>query len=101
MAGARAPSVSLAPKTPFPFPFKRLPRRLDQLWGFRFELKYFAQHEKNDSNNVMLLARAHKYLAKHGKLNQQSQTSVSFYFFNRYKLMGANLKLRDKFYFTY
>ena len=26
--GARAPHVSLAPKTPFPFPFKRLPRRL-------------------------------------------------------------------------
>ena len=26
--GARAPRVSLAPKTPFPFPFKRLPRRL-------------------------------------------------------------------------
>ena len=24
----RAPRVSLAPKTPFPFPFKRLPRRL-------------------------------------------------------------------------
>ena len=26
--GARAPPVSLAPKTPFTFPFKRLPRRL-------------------------------------------------------------------------
>ena len=25
---SRAPGVSLAPKTPFPFPFKRLPRRL-------------------------------------------------------------------------
>ena len=25
---SRAPRVSLAPKTPFPFPFKRLPRRL-------------------------------------------------------------------------
>ena len=24
----RLPRVSLAPKTPFPFPFKRLPRRL-------------------------------------------------------------------------
>ena len=29
--GARTPRVSLAPKTPFPFPFKRLPRRL--AWG--------------------------------------------------------------------
>ena len=28
--GARAPRVSLAPKTPFPFPFKRLPRRLEE-----------------------------------------------------------------------
>ena len=28
---SRAPRVSLAPKTPFPFPFKRLPRRL--FWG--------------------------------------------------------------------
>ena len=26
--GGRAPRVSLAPKTPFPLPFKRLPRRL-------------------------------------------------------------------------
>ena len=26
--GARTPRVSLAPKTPFPFPFKRLPHRL-------------------------------------------------------------------------
>ena len=26
-----APRVSLAPKTPFPFPFKRLPRRLQAL----------------------------------------------------------------------
>ena len=26
--GKRASRVSLAPKTPFPFPFKRLPRRL-------------------------------------------------------------------------
>ena len=26
--GVRAPRVSLAPKTLFPFPFKRLPRRL-------------------------------------------------------------------------
>ena len=26
--GGRAPRLSLAPKTPFPFPFKRLPRRL-------------------------------------------------------------------------
>ena len=25
---SRAPRVFLAPKTPFPFPFKRLPRRL-------------------------------------------------------------------------
>ena len=25
---SRAPRISLAPKTPFPFPFKRLPRRL-------------------------------------------------------------------------
>ena len=27
---SRAPCVSLAPKTPFPFPFKRLPRRLGE-----------------------------------------------------------------------
>ena len=27
---SRAPRVSLAPKTPFPFPFKRLPRRLGE-----------------------------------------------------------------------
>ena len=27
---SRAPRVSLAPKTAFPFPFIRLPRRLDQ-----------------------------------------------------------------------
>ena len=42
----------------------------------------------------MLLARAHKYLAKHGKLNQHSQTSVSFYFFNRYELMGGELEVK-------
>ena len=37
---SRAPRVSLAPKTPFPFPFKRLPRRLEWqrkiLWGYLF-----------------------------------------------------------------
>ena len=27
-SSSRAPRISLAPKTPFPFPFKRLPRRL-------------------------------------------------------------------------
>ena len=27
-SSSRTPRVSLAPKTPFPFPFKRLPRRL-------------------------------------------------------------------------
>ena len=29
-SSSRAPRVSLAPKTPFPFPFKRLPRRLGE-----------------------------------------------------------------------
>ena len=28
------PRVSLAPKTPFPFPFKRLPLRLPPVWIF-------------------------------------------------------------------
>ena len=28
LPSSRAPRVSLAPKTPFPFPFKRRPRRL-------------------------------------------------------------------------
>ena len=43
----------------------------------------------------MLLARAHKYLAKHGKLNQHSQTSVSFYFLTAiYELMGGELEVK-------
>ena len=46
---SRAPRVSLAPKTPFPFPFIRLPRRLDQtvkkLIAFRSR-KFIACHSK-------------------------------------------------------
>ena len=34
---SRAPRVSLAPKTPFPFPFKRLPRRLAVYMGRDFD----------------------------------------------------------------
>ena len=45
----RAPRVSLAPKTAFPFPFIRLPRRLDQtvkkLIAFRSR-KFIACHSK-------------------------------------------------------
>ena len=46
---SRAPRVSLAPKTAFPFPFIRLPRRLDQtvkkLIAFRSR-KFIACHSK-------------------------------------------------------
>ena len=46
---SRAPRVSLAPKTAFPFPFIRLPRRLDQtvkkLIAFRGR-KFIACHSK-------------------------------------------------------
>ena len=41
------PRVSLAPKTPFPIPFKRLPRRLKGLWRAHkvgtFRLEYNQQ----------------------------------------------------------
>ena len=59
---SRAPRVSLAPKTAFPFPFIRLPRRLDQtvkkLIAFRGR-KFIACHSKLSILNagVMLCAK--------------------------------------------
>ena len=60
---SRAPRVSLAPKTAFPFPFIRLPRRLDQtvkkLIAFRGR-KLIACHSKLSILNnagVMLCAK--------------------------------------------
>ena len=56
---SRAPRVSLAPKTPFPFPFKRLPRRLGEyvksLWE-RHTLKH--SEERHPKIGELLLIKS-------------------------------------------
>ena len=41
--GARAPRFALTPETPFPFPFKRLPSRLDAPMLSQLNLQFFVQ----------------------------------------------------------
>ena len=51
-SSSRASRVSLAPKTPFPFPFKRLPRRLHKtvMWLRWKSWNLLLQTNEHDNN---------------------------------------------------
>ena len=74
---SRAPRVSLAPKTAFPFPFIRLPRRLDQtvkkLIAFRSR-KFIAFHSKSSVlNNAGVM-----WCAKKTRMRSSRKDYISF-----------------------
>ena len=61
----RAPRVSLSPKTPFPFPFKRLPRRLSSKTAMNLIFTYpdiiYKQTSIAGSGYLNLGSFSHKY----------------------------------------